>query len=370
MFEIANVEKVIRHLVRFGSTQADAEDLAQETLLIAWRKQSEREPGRELDAWLYGIARNVYRNHARATRIRETDPVPDDVNQTDRELVDVMTLHDAIHTLPDAQQDLVILHELEGYTLKETAALLEVPFDTAKDRLKRARERLRGAMTIDIEAAITRERPETNRIAKASSAVVLAGVLASLARSGTAAAATVATGIAIKAVIVAMLASLAVGVGVGIGIDRAIRRPQDRVVVTAPVPLAPLPVAAPIDAAVPDSPPDAPVDAAPIRTVVVPHDASDPSGVDAEAQTIVQARSALAQGRTDDALRALMSHERRFPNGQLAEERDVLLIEAYLAAGRLEIVRDRIASYRHDHPTGIHADRVDAARAELDRRAP
>ena len=54
MFEIANVEKVIRHLVRFGSTQADAEDLAQETLLIAWRKQTEREPGRELDAWLYG----------------------------------------------------------------------------------------------------------------------------------------------------------------------------------------------------------------------------------------------------------------------------------------------------------------------------
>ena len=269
MFEIANVEKVIRHLVRFGSTQADAEDLAQETLLIAWRKQTEREPGRELDAWLYGIARNVYRNHARATRIRETEPVPDDVKQTDRELVDVMTLHDAIHTLPDAQQDLVILHELEGYTLKETAALLEVPFDTAKDRLKRARDGLRGAMTIDVDAAIARERPATNRLAKASSAVVLAGVLASLARSGTAAAATVATGIAVKTVIVAVLASLAVGVGVGIGIDRAIRPPRERVV-TAPVPLAPIPVAPPIDAALPDAPPDAPVDAAPVRTAVVP----------------------------------------------------------------------------------------------------
>jgi RNA polymerase sigma-70 factor, ECF subfamily len=367
VFEIANVEKVIRHLVRFGSTQADAEDLAQETLLIAWRKQTEREPGRELDAWLYGIARNVYRNHARASRIRETEPVSDDVKQTDRELVDVMTLHDAIHTLPDAQQDLVILHELEGYTLKETAALLDVPFDTAKDRLKRARDGLRGAMTMDVDAAIALERPATNRIAKASSAVVLAGVLASLARSGTAAAATVATGVAVKTVIVAVLASLAVGVGVGIGIDRAIRPPRERVV-TAPVPLQAVPVATPIDAALPDAPPDAP-DAA-IRTVVVPHDASDPSGVDAEAQTIVQARSALAQGRTDDALRALMSNERRFPNGQLAEERDVLLIESYLAAGRLEIVRDRIASYRHDHPTGIHADRVDAAETELHRRVP
>ncbi|MEO8845265.1 MAG: sigma-70 family RNA polymerase sigma factor [Kofleriaceae bacterium] len=367
MFEIANVEKVIRHLVRFGSTPVDAEDLAQETLLIAWRKQAEREPGRELDAWLYGIARNVFRNHARASRLRETDPVPDDVNQPDRELVDVMTLHDAIHTLPEAQQDLVTLHELEGFTLKETAALLDVPFDTAKDRLKRAREGLRGAIAIDVDAAIARERPATNRLAKASSAVVLAGVLASLARSGTATAATVATGIAVKTVIVAVLASLAVGVGVGIGIDRAIRPPRERVV-TAPAPLQT--VASPLDAALPDAPPDAPVDApgAPVRTVIIPHDAADPSSIDAEAQTIVQARSALAQGRTDDALRALMSHERRFPNGQLAEQRDVLLIEAYLAAGRLEIVRDRIAAYRRDHPTGIHADRVDAAEAELQRR--
>lgn len=166
-----------------------------------------------------------------------------------------------------------------------------------------------------------------------------------------------------------MLASLAIGVGFGIGIERAIRPPRERVV-AAPVPLQSIPVARPIDAALRDAPPDAPPDAAPLRTVVVPHDAADLGGVDAEAQTIVQARSALAQGRTDDALRALMSHERRFPNGQLAEERDVLLIESYLAAGRLEIVRDRIASYRHDHPTGIHADRVDAAATELHRRAP
>jgi RNA polymerase sigma-70 factor (ECF subfamily) len=369
VFEIANVEKVIRHLVRFGSTQADAEDLAQETLLIAWRKQSERDAGRELDAWLYGIARNVYRNHARASRIRETEPVSEQHPDRELELVDVMSLHDAIHGLPEPQQDLVILHELEGYTLKETAALLEVPFDTAKDRLKRAREGLRGAMAIDVDAAFAHEKAATHRMAKASSAAVLAGVLATIARSGTAAAATVATGFAVKTLLAAVLASLVVGVVVGVGVDRALRAPQ-KVAVVAP--RAEIPVTIPIDAAsASDAAIDAPPPDASLPTrVVIARDAGEASGVNAEAQTIVQARTALAGGRTDDALRALMSHERRFPDGQLAEERDVLLVETYLAAGRFDVVRDRIATYRQTYPNGLHHDRIDAAEADLDRRAP
>ena len=206
----------------------------------------------------------------------------------------------------------------------------------------------------------------TNRLAKASSAIVLAGVLASITRSGTAAAATVATGIAIKTVVVAVLASLAVGVGLGVAVDRAIRAPR---IVTLTAPLAVHIDAAvmPVTDAATDAPPDAltPDAAAPDAVVRTAH--ADPSSIDAEAQTIVQARSALSQGRTEDALKALMSHERRFPTGQLAEERDVLLIEAYLAAGRFDVVRDRIAAYRRDHATGSHADRVDAAEAELRR---
>ena len=68
MFELSHVERVIRHLVRFGSSRTDAEDLAQEALVIAWRKRDTHDRDHSLDAWLYGIARNVYRNHARGRR--------------------------------------------------------------------------------------------------------------------------------------------------------------------------------------------------------------------------------------------------------------------------------------------------------------
>ncbi|MDQ3370582.1 MAG: outer membrane protein assembly factor BamD, partial [Myxococcota bacterium] len=90
-------------------------------------------------------------------------------------------------------------------------------------------------------------------------------------------------------------------------------------------------------------------------------------GTDPEAQVIERARVALARGRTDDALRTLMSHERRFPAGQLAEERDVLLIEAYVAAGDLRLARDRIAHYRATYPDGLHRAKVAATAADVER---
>ncbi|MBA3818022.1 MAG: RNA polymerase subunit sigma-24, partial [Deltaproteobacteria bacterium] len=103
MFAAANVEKVIRHLVRFGSTPTEAEDLAQEALLIAWRKKADLEQDRPLDAWLFGIARNVYRNHARSVR---RNPIADlgdraaDGAEPARPLADVLAVRAALQALP------------------------------------------------------------------------------------------------------------------------------------------------------------------------------------------------------------------------------------------------------------------------------
>lgn len=191
MFAAANVEKVIRHLVRFGSTHAEAEDLAQEALLIAWRKKAEVDRDRSLDAWLFGIARNVYRNHARSVRRSPMTDAPDaDRIVAPPAIADALALRAALQTLPEDQQDIVILHELEEYTLKETAELLAIPFDTAKDRLRRAREALRATMSADFAVAGDAERRESRRFSGIAAASVLAGFLGVLASSGTAAAAT------------------------------------------------------------------------------------------------------------------------------------------------------------------------------------
>jgi RNA polymerase sigma-70 factor (ECF subfamily) len=452
MFATGDVEKLIRHLVRFGSSPSDAEDMAQETLVIAWRKRDQRDPARSLDAWLYGIARNVYRNHARSLRRR---PPVDDASDLDSHahpttgVAEALSLRDALQVLPENQQDIVIIHELEQHTLKETAELLGVPFDTAKDRLKRARAALRDHMRAELPAAAADERRDTAQIARGAIASVLAGVLALLARSGAAAAAgaagavadaaaaadapgaapgpsvaspgppPAATAAAAKAPLwgskLVLAAAVSAGIVTGVVADRVLApRAADPAPVAAlrsapvaragsPPPAlaidaspaedagatpstsvgaaspdagagpaaAPGTIAARAQAALPASAPE-PV-ARPAPPADAPGAAPGASGVsgariDPEAQVIEQARSALARGRFDDALRALMSHERRFATGQLAEERDVLVVEAYLAAGDLRLARQRADHYLATYPAGLYRSRVNDAAREIDRR--
>lgn len=385
MFAPANVEKVIRHLVRFGSSHAEAEDLAQDALLIAWRKKHELDGARSIDAWLFGIARNVYRNHARSVRrspMSQSPDAPIDRPAPATSIADVLSLRDALHALPENQQDIVILHELEEYTLKETAELLEIPFDTAKDRLRRAREILRGAMREDLAIAAEAERRDTRPFSTLAAAGVLAGFVGLLASSGSAAAAgalaategagTVAATAArtvwlSKAAIGAAL--LATGVALGVVGDRTLSPRGESptapgVATREPRPDASVVVAAtPPDAAPrPDAPRDEP------RTPVRADRDPDGPGANPEAQVIERARTALARGRADDALRTLMSHERRFPDGQLAEERDVLLIDAYVATGNLRLARARVEQYQATYPTSIHRTKVAETASEIERR--
>lgn len=365
MFEPAHVERVIRHLVRFGASRADAEDLAQEALVIAWRKQGELDRDRSLDAWLYGITRNVYRNHTRTLRRRLEEPaMPDerDAVADARELSDSLALRDALQALPENQQDIVILHELEQYTLKETAELLAIPFDTAKDRLRRARDVLRARMDVDLAAAATSERRTTGRLAKAAAPLVLAGVLAALPRS---AAAAPAAGVG-KLLLAGVLAG---GIAIGVIADRLLSSPPERVV---PAPIVDnvatvAPVVAPpiIDAAEPQQQPP---ETSNLRATAPATPAPPLPSADPEVQLVERARIALRRGTADDAIRTLMAHERRFPTGQLAEERDVLLVEAYLAAGNTRLARERLAHYRATYPTGLHRRRADAAERELEQR--
>ena len=395
MFAAANVEKVIRHLVRFGSTHAEAEDLAQEALLIAWRKKAEVDRDRSLDAWLFGIARNVYRNHVRSVRRSPMTDAPDaDRIEAPPAITDALALRAALQTLPENQQDIVILHELEEYTLKETAELLAIPFDTAKDRLKRARDTLRATMSDDFATVGETERRDARKFSGVAAAGVLAGVLAVLARSGTAAGAgagavasssgagaVAATGTTVAAKIALGLVLVAAGIGVGVAGERLRWGRGDAnvppVVASAPpvvastphVVVAPPTVVAPPPVAV-IAPPVAttrPAVPAPTTIAAVPDPAGP--GADAEAQVIERARSAIARGRHDEALRTLMSHGRRFPTGQLAEERDVLLIDAYVGAGRLAIARERIEQFRAAYPASIHRAKVADLERDLTRQS-
>ena len=80
----------------------------------------------------------------------------------------------------------------------------------------------------------------------------------------------------------------------------------------------------------------------------------------AEQSLIETARSALARGRADDALRATSEHEKQFPRGRLAEERELLAIQALVQAGRTSDAEARAKRFHAAYPSSLYGSAVDA----------
>lgn len=148
-----------------GATTDEAEDIAQETLLIAWRTLgSLREPDR-FDAWLDGICRNVSRHTARHAKREREHRAPESAEGSGTgetlELVsahaadplDALTrqelsalLESALGLLNDAAREAVQLRYLSDLPSDEAAARLGLSVNALEARLSRARKHLRAAL--------------------------------------------------------------------------------------------------------------------------------------------------------------------------------------------------------------------------------
>jgi RNA polymerase sigma-70 factor (ECF subfamily) len=148
---LARIARAMSH------SQAEADDLAQETLVKAFRA-IERFDGRYPRAWLTRIARNTAINRDQRNReflladegVVEPEPAPDEV--TDPEDIVVgqemdETLRAALDDLPPDFRIVVQLVDVEDMTYQEAADLLDIPIGTVMSRLHRARTRLRRALS-------------------------------------------------------------------------------------------------------------------------------------------------------------------------------------------------------------------------------
>ena len=132
----------------------DAEDAAQESFLVALDQLDECRDPERFAGWFMTIVRNRSRNLIRRESLRETSdvpqgtksriPTPDKIAETS-ELRGI--LQRAIAALPEVQQEVVLLHDLEGWKHREIAERLGIPSGTVRSHLHFARKALKEALT-------------------------------------------------------------------------------------------------------------------------------------------------------------------------------------------------------------------------------
>ena len=143
----------IVNLVRvLTSGCADAEDLAQDVFVRAWKSLRTFRGDSAFRTWIHRVAINVVRTdrakRGKAIRLfrqpHEQDPEPPAVDApVDTHLARRQAIDRALATLPDELRTAVTLRDLQGLDYQEIASLLGVPIGTVESRIFRARQRLK-----------------------------------------------------------------------------------------------------------------------------------------------------------------------------------------------------------------------------------
>jgi RNA polymerase sigma-70 factor (ECF subfamily) len=147
--------------MRMTRNRSDAEDLVQETFIKAWRSFATYQQGTNLRAWLFRIMTNTYINKYNAQQRKPTESELDDVEElflykrlgavdqsqlsqsAEDQMLSLFTddeVKKALEELPDQFRIPVLMSDVEGFSYKEIAEILEIPLGTVMSRLHRGRK--------------------------------------------------------------------------------------------------------------------------------------------------------------------------------------------------------------------------------------
>jgi RNA polymerase sigma-70 factor (ECF subfamily) len=130
--------------------RGDAEDLAQEVFVRAWRSLRGFRGESLFRTWLHRVAVNVVRSHqarwGRMLRLFAAEPAVEPAAPDaplDDDLARRLAIDRALATLPDDLRTAVTLRDLLGLDYKEIAEVMGVPIGTVESRIFRGRQRLK-----------------------------------------------------------------------------------------------------------------------------------------------------------------------------------------------------------------------------------
>ena len=153
----AHQEAVFRLAYLIVGDPDDAEDVAQETFLRAWKHLRGFDATRPLRPWLLSIASNLSSNRRRSagryfaalTRAFRDEPAPATVEDKSSEKSQADELWKAVQKLNMQDQQIVYLRYFLNLPIAEAAQVLQVAEGTIKSRLSRALEKLRDIINHD-----------------------------------------------------------------------------------------------------------------------------------------------------------------------------------------------------------------------------
>lgn len=160
-----HIRPLYRLAAQYCGNPQEAEELLQELLYRLYSRQHEVLAVEKLRPWLARVLYNLFVDRFRREQLRPAsftelgweDEAASDAGftplhteeQPERELEQSLTrerLLSCLQRLPPPQRLLLIMHDVEEYTLQELETILETPLGTLKSRLHRARDRLRGML--------------------------------------------------------------------------------------------------------------------------------------------------------------------------------------------------------------------------------
>ena len=135
--------------LRLTRDETDAKDLVQRCCLRALEKRAQWQPGTALLSWLFRVLHSIWINELRSIQRRREgnlggdgsfDDLPDQSQSGDPERqLQLRQIVEAVQALPEVQRVVMVLVEVEGFSYRETAEVLDIPIGTVMSRLARAR---------------------------------------------------------------------------------------------------------------------------------------------------------------------------------------------------------------------------------------